>query len=209
MPLIRTTKTDDNVYRSHAVTEIHHVTDEFTRVIVRSYEHPDGSGYYMERRFDRDYDDSFSLDDAYAWVAELPEFAEYVDERDALIGELAPTLTDEQAQRVPWAYPEWEADAEYAAGDRRCCDGVLYKCLQAHTSQAGWEPANAPSLWARCIQETPGGDVPAWEQPDSTNPFMTGDRVHFPTIDDPIYESTIDNNVWSPADYPQGWTLVE
>ena len=27
-------------------------------------------------------------------------------------------------------------------------DDVLYKCLQEHTSQEGWAPGEAPSLWA-------------------------------------------------------------
>ena len=38
---------------------------------------------------------------------------------------------------------------------------------------------------------------------------MTGDKVHYPTIDDPVYESTMDYNVYSPESYPQGWQLVE
>ena len=38
---------------------------------------------------------------------------------------------------------------------------------------------------------------------------MTGDRAHYPTMADPIYESLIDNNVWSPEEYPQGWQLIE
>jgi hypothetical protein len=38
---------------------------------------------------------------------------------------------------------------------------------------------------------------------------MIGDKVHYPTIEDSVYESTIDNNVWSPVSYPQGWKLVE
>lgn len=37
---------------------------------------------------------------------------------------------------------------------------------------------------------------------------MTGDKVHFTTADDPVYESLIDNNVWSPESYPQGWREV-
>ena len=34
---------------------------------------------------------------------------------------------------------------------------------------------------------------------------MTGDKVHYKTIDDPVYVSLIDNNVWSPEAYPAGW----
>ena len=36
--------------------------------------------------------------------------------------------------------------------------------------------------------------------------YNTGDRVRF---EGAIYESLIDGNVWSPADYPAGWKLIE
>jgi hypothetical protein len=34
---------------------------------------------------------------------------------------------------------------------------------------------------------------------------MRGDRVSF---DGKIYESAIDNNIWSPAAYPAGWQEI-
>lgn len=210
-PMTRTVKHNGNVYRRHEVVGIHHVTGDHTRVVVRSCELEDGGGCYVERRYDREYDDSFSLADAYAWISELPDFEEYVDERDTLIAELAPTLTDEQAARVPWAYAEWSADASYSADERVSYQGSVYRCLQAHDAQEAWTPTDAPSLWANVRQ--PSGEATdepptyePWEQPDSTNPYMTGDRVEH---EGSVYESTIDNNVWSPTDYPAGWALVE
>ena len=44
----------------------------------------------------------------------------------------------------------WAADIEYAVGDVIAypdADGTQYECVQAHTSQIGWEPPNAPALW--------------------------------------------------------------
>ena len=73
---------------------------------------------------------------------------------------------------------------------------VLYKVLQAHTVQEAWTPTNAPSLFAKVLIDPTGETILDWEQPDSTNPYMTGDKVKY---DGKIYESTIDNNVWSPA----------
>ena len=50
--------------------------------------------------------------------------------------------------------------------------------------------------------------VPDYVQPTGAHDaYNTGDRVKF--TDGHIYESTIDNNIWSPTDYPAGWTLVE
>ncbi|MFI1193649.1 carbohydrate-binding protein [Micromonospora sp. NPDC020750] len=43
----------------------------------------------------------------------------------------------------------WAAGTTYRAGDRVTFGGAGYRCLQAHTAQAGWEPPNTPALWAR------------------------------------------------------------
>ena len=44
-------------------------------------------------------------------------------------------------------YPAWQANHAYATGDRVSYAGHNYQCLQAHTSQVGWEPPNVPALW--------------------------------------------------------------
>jgi len=83
-------------------------------------------------------------------------------------------------------------------------EGILYKCLMAHTSQLGWEPGIAPSLWAKVLIPDPDV-IPEWEQPDSTNAYQIGDRVMF---EGKVYESVIANNIWSPSAYPAGWIEV-
>ena len=122
---------------------------------------------------------------------------------------LLPNLSDEQALQVPLMFPKWQAGKAYVVGDRVLYLGVLYKVLQAHTSQAGWEPDIAPSLFAKnlIVKDEDGEqvDIPEWVQPDSTNPYMTGDKVMF---EGKVYQSLIDNNVWSPSAYPQGWQEV-
>lgn len=42
---------------------------------------------------------------------------------------------------------EWQPDTDYATGEDCTFEGSAYTCLQGHTSQAGWEPPNVPSLW--------------------------------------------------------------
>ena len=122
---------------------------------------------------------------------------------------LLPNLSDEQALQVPLMFPKWQVGKAYVVGDRILYLGVLYKVLQAHTSQQGWEPDIAPSLFAKnlIVKDEQGEqvDIPEWEQPDSTNPYMTGDKVRF---EGKVYQSLIDNNVWSPTGYPQGWEEV-
>lgn len=121
---------------------------------------------------------------------------------------LAETMTDTEALDFMELFPSWNGDGEdYLFDERVRFEGNLYKCLQLHTSQAGWSPTAAPSLWAKVLIPDPEV-IPVWEQPDSTNAYMTGDRVHYPTAEDPVYESLIDNNVWSPGEYPDGWQEV-
>lgn len=113
----------------------------------------------------------------------------------------AAALTDEQALKAAAIYPLWNSSAAYAAGDRVRYDGVLYKCLQAHTAQPSWTPTAAPSLWAKVLVSDTGAPLP-WEQPESTNPYKKGDKV---THAGKTWVSTIDNNVWEPGVY--GWEV--
>ena len=120
---------------------------------------------------------------------------------------LAENLDDEAALEAVELFPYWQIGVEYTTGKKIRYLGVLYKVLQNHTSQLDWTPDVATSLFARVL--TSETEILVWEQPDSTNPYMTGDRVYFPDLEGSIYESTMDNNVWSPSSYPAAWTLVQ
>lgn len=120
------------------------------------------------------------------------------------IEKAAISLSDEDALEAVNLFSNWKSNKSYVKDERVNYEGILYKCLQAHTSQDAWMPTAAPSLWAKVlIPDT--NVIPEWEQPDSTNPYMKGDKVMF---EGQTYESTIDNNVWSPAAFPQGWNLI-
>lgn len=111
--------------------------------------------------------------------------------------------TDEVALQVPNLFPEWKQNVNYVTNERVLYNEVLYKVLQNHTSQADWTPADAPSLFAKVL--IPDADViPEWEQPDSTNPYMVGDKV---THNEKTWISTVDKNVWEPGVY--GWEVFE
>lgn len=100
-------------------------------------------------------------------------------------------------------HPVWEVGTDYAVGFKVQHGGILYKCLTTHTSQADWTPDAAPSLWAKVLIPDPDV-IPEWEQPDSTNPYMTGDKV---THNGKTWVSEVDNNVWEPGVY--GWSQTE
>ena len=108
-------------------------------------------------------------------------------------------IEDEVALEVVTLFPEWAESVEYEEGMRVKYNDVLYKVLTSHTSQADWTPEAAPSLFAKVLIPDENTVYP-WEQPDSTNPYMTGDKV---SHNGKTWVSTVDNNVWEPGVY--GW----
>ena len=118
----------------------------------------------------------------------------------------ANTLTDEQALQVPLMYDDFEVNRHYIVGERVLYQDILYKVITEHDSQETWTPDVSSSLFAKIINESTDGSIPEWVQPDSTNAYMKGDKVKY---NEHIYESLIDNNIWSPDGYPAGWQLIE
>ena len=43
----------------------------------------------------------------------------------------------------------WVAGITVAAGERFTFGGATWECVQAHTTQKGWEPDRVPSLWKK------------------------------------------------------------
>lgn len=98
----------------------------------------------------------------------------------------------------------WTTSTSYVIGDLRSHEDILYKCLQAHTSQDDWTPDVSSSLWKSLSINESG--IQEWSQPiSSADAYNTGDEVMYKGV---RYRSIIDNNVWSPTDYPQGWEVV-
>ena len=65
-------------------------------------------------------------------------------------------VDDNTALRMTEFYPEWAADTEYTIGYKVQRNGKLWRCIQAHTSQIGWEPENAASLWTEICESHAG-----------------------------------------------------
>lgn len=118
----------------------------------------------------------------------------------AAVVNLRAEADDKTALKNVVAFPLWQAGEAYKAGERIRYGGELYKVLTAHTSQEGWKPKNTPSLYAEILPGQGGTDIGEWVQPESTNPYMKGDKVKH---GGKVWVSTIDNNVWEPGVY--GW----
>lgn len=107
----------------------------------------------------------------------------------------ATSLDDTTALSVPELFPRWDETASYSVGDRVRYDGTLWRCLTDHDAQSTWTPTNSPSLWTKVLIPDPEV-IPEWVQPDSTNPYMTGDKV---AHNGKTWVSMVDNNVWEPG----------
>lgn len=68
------------------------------------------------------------------------------------------SVDDNTSLRMLDFYPEWAAGQDYTAGYKVKRGGKLWSCLQAHTSQTGWEPENVQALWTE-ICETHNGTL--------------------------------------------------
>lgn len=104
---------------------------------------------------------------------------------------------DADALEMIELFPLWRTDKAYIVGERVQYNSLLYKCVQAHTSQADWTPDATPALWVRVSVE----EYPEWVQPQgSADAYMSGDKV---THNGKRWISTADYNVWEPGVY--GW----
>ena len=108
-------------------------------------------------------------------------------------------VDDVTASEQSMLFAAWVPGVAYSVGQLRQHNGVLYRCVQAHTSQTGWEPDVAASLWA--VTGDPAEEWPAWSQPlGAHDAYAAGAKV---THNDQHWISTVDGNVWEPGVY--GW----
>ena len=105
-----------------------------------------------------------------------------------LIEQLAVTLDDETALTGVELFPRWTIDRAYVVGDKVQRNSKLWRCIQAHTSQAGWEPENVASLWTE-ICESHAGTL---EDPIPYNGNMALESGKYYSQNSKIYRCTRD-----------------
>lgn len=103
------------------------------------------------------------------------------------------TASDETALDAISLYPYWKESLEVTPGERYQYNGTLYRCIQAHTTQADWTPDITPALWAVVSLE----EWPEWVQPlGSEDAYPKDAKVIHNGVK---YISLIDANVWEPG----------
>ena len=74
------------------------------------------------------------------------------------------SVDDNTALRILAFYPEWASDTDYTAGYKVQRGGKLWRAIQTHTSQEGWEPSTATaSIWEEICEShagTPEDPIP-------------------------------------------------
>ena len=116
-----------------------------------------------------------------------------------MIEKAAISLADDDAVEVAQLFPMWKPNQNYTIGFRLQWEGKLYRVVQPHTSQEGWEPDKTPALFTEVPKP---GTIPEWKQPTgSQDAYMTGDKVRH---NSKVWVCDIDYNVYEPGVY--GWT---
>lgn len=113
-------------------------------------------------------------------------------------------VTDEFALQTIDMFPYWRTGITITQDDitngkhRYQYNGKLYKCVQAHSTQADWTPDKTPALWVEVSLD----EFPEWKQPTgSHDAYKKGDKV---THNGKKWSSDVDANVWEPGVY--GWS---
>lgn len=148
--------------------------------------------------------DAIPADDEPGVTADVPAGVSWCGNTD---GTSYVVVTDVEIDRfllaevAPEDDPAWQAGETYAVGDRRTYGGIVYRCIQAHTSQPGWEPPAVPALWAVARSD---GDP--WVQPTMAEDAYSIGRIV--VHDDALWSSKIDANTTTPGSDDRWWVQV-
>jgi len=114
------------------------------------------------------------------------------------IEKAALSLTDEDALDAVELYPMWKSGTAYTVDERIRYGSTLYRCVQAHTSQADWTPDKTPALWTVVSLD----EWPEWVQPTGAqDAYRIDDKV---SHNGKHWVCAVDYCVYEPGVY--GWT---
>lgn len=118
------------------------------------------------------------------------------------------SFTDEQAVEVSDLYPTYAVGVDYKKDERFTYNGRLFKVNQAHTSQEQWVPGETGTESLYTNLELAGDGYLVWSQPTGAhNAYNTGDIVHYPTKEDPLYQSQINGITTVPGSDERWWKV--
>ena len=94
-------------------------------------------------------------------------------------------ISDEELLSVQPALEgrNWHANIAVQVGDVFTYKGALWRCIQAHTTQGGWQPDKTPALWHR-VEVVAEGTVRVWA---AGIDYVAGDEVAYPDAESELY----------------------
>lgn len=109
------------------------------------------------------------------------------------------SLSDEEAYKVKFLFEEWSYDKNYIQGDRVIYAGELYNVIQTPNTDAN------PKINTECYIRTnkPIDFIEEWDDMNKKI-YEKGEKTR---IGQYIYVSLIDNNIWSPREFPAAWQI--
>lgn len=124
----------------------------------------------------------------------------HASELRALLAPQVAAIDTAEVDNFASLFPAFRVGESVNVDDRRQYQGVVWKVVQSHTTQADWPPDLVPALWGRV---NPPNVVLPWVQPQGSNDaYQIGDKV---THNGQTWISTAANNVWEPGVY--GWEI--
>ena len=118
-----------------------------------------------------------------------------------MIVKASASLADDDALEAIELFPVWQIGVKYSVDERVRYNEKLYRVVQGHTSQSDWTPDITPALFTEIARP---GEILVWKQPTGTqDAYRIGDKVHYPTITDPVYVNKSDYNIYPPDVF--GW----
>jgi len=129
------------------------------------------------------------------------DLMEAVNARLEQIDSALAVIPDADAPDAMALFRKWAPGMDLVLNQRLQHEGKLYKVIQPHTSQEGWEPDKTPALFTEIAKP---GEIPEWKQPTGAqDAYNKGDQVRH---GGQIWQSDVDANVWEPGVY--GWSVV-
>lgn len=118
-------------------------------------------------------------------------------------------VTDEELLSIQPALEGrlWQPQRNVQFGDVYSFGGVLFKCLQAHTTQGDWAPDLTPALWQRV--EVISNAVRVWAAGIF---YIIGDEVAYPDESGDLYTCQQAHTAltgWEPPNAPALWVKKE
>lgn len=110
------------------------------------------------------------------------------------------SLKDDEAYLVKFLFPEWQADTAYKIGARFLYEGELYNVIKTPSNNL------LPNINSECYKlvQKPLDLIEEWDSINRKN-YNIGEKVK---VGNHYYESLINNNSWSPLDFPTAWKLI-